>query len=95
VAPKKKPDVVPPDSQLTALGKCSQDEVEEVTEKDSSSSSQRKRPTKASLYTTAAKFLDFTELFKSPNAKEQNDWLVEGIRFERGAHVPATHMVLL
>jgi uncharacterized C2H2 Zn-finger protein len=70
VAPKKRPDVVPTDSQLTALGKRSQDEVEEVTEKDSSSSSQRKRPTKANPYATAAKFVDFAELFKSPKASE-------------------------
>ena len=70
MAPKKRPDVVPPDSQLTALGKRSQDEVEEVTQKDSSSSSQRNRPTKASPYATAAKFVDFAELFKSPKASE-------------------------
>jgi uncharacterized C2H2 Zn-finger protein len=34
------------------------------------SSSQRKRPTKASPYATAAKFVDFAELFKSPKASE-------------------------
>jgi hypothetical protein len=70
VAPKKRPDLVSPDIQLTALGKRSQDEVEEVTQKDSSSSSQRKRPTKASPYATATKFVDFAELFKSPKASE-------------------------
>jgi uncharacterized C2H2 Zn-finger protein len=70
VAPKKRPDVVPQDSQLTALGKRSQDEVEEVTQKDSSSSSQRKRPTKVSPYATAAKFVDFAQLFKSAKASE-------------------------
>jgi hypothetical protein len=71
VAPKKKPDVVPPDSQLTALGKCSQDEVEEVTQKDSSSSSQRKRPTKPNPYATAAKFVYFAEIFKSSKASSE------------------------
>jgi hypothetical protein len=70
VAPKKRPAVVPPDSELTALGKRSQDEVKEVTQKDSSPSSQRKRPTKASPYATAAKLVDFAELFKSLKASE-------------------------
>jgi hypothetical protein len=70
VAPKKRPDVFTTDSQLTALGKPSQDEVEEVTQKDSSSSSQRKSPTKANLYATAAIFVDFAKLFKSPKASE-------------------------
>jgi hypothetical protein len=70
MAPKKRTDVVPQDSQLTALRKRSQDEVEEVIEKDSSSSSQRKRPTKANPYATAAKFVDFAELFESPKASE-------------------------
>jgi hypothetical protein len=70
VAPKKRPDVVPPDSQLTALVKRSKDEVEEVTQKESSSSSQERRPTKEKTYATAAKFVDFAELFKSPKASE-------------------------
>jgi hypothetical protein len=69
VASKKRLDVVPPDSQLTAVGKRSQDELEEVSEKDSSSSSQRKRPAKASPCATAAKH-DFTEHFKSPKVSE-------------------------
>jgi hypothetical protein len=68
VATKKKPDVFYPDSQLTALGKHSQDEVDEVTQKDSTSSSQRKRPTYASPLAAAAKFVDFAELFKSLKA---------------------------
>jgi hypothetical protein len=67
---KKRSDVVPPDSQLTAMGKRSQDEVEKVSQKDSSSSSQRKRPTKTNQYATAAKFVDFAELFKIPKASE-------------------------
>jgi hypothetical protein len=71
VAPKKRPDVVPPDSQLTALGKRSQDEVDEGTQMDSSTSSQRKRPAKANPYATAAKFVDFAELFKSPKASSE------------------------
>jgi hypothetical protein len=70
VAPKKRNDVTPQDSQLIARGKFSQDEVEKVIEKDSSSSSQRKRPTKANPYATAAKFVDFAEPFKSPKASE-------------------------
>jgi hypothetical protein len=69
VAPKKRPDIVPPDSQHTALGKRSQDEVEEVTEKDSSSSYHRMRPTKANSYATAAKFVDFAELFIAPKRR--------------------------
>jgi hypothetical protein len=67
---KKRTDVVPQDSHLTALGKRSQDELEEVIEKDSYSSSQKKRPTKANPYAKAAKFVDFAELFKSPKASE-------------------------
>jgi hypothetical protein len=70
VAPRTRPDVVTPDSQLTALGNRSQIEIEEVTRKDSSFFSQRKRPTKANRYATAAKFVDFAELFKSPTASE-------------------------
>jgi hypothetical protein len=70
MAPKKRTDAVPQDSQLTALGKRIQDEVEEVIDKDSSSSSQRKRPTKANPYATAANFVDFAELFESPKASE-------------------------
>jgi hypothetical protein len=70
VAPQTRTDVVPQNSQLIALGKRSQDEVEEAFEKDSSSSSQRKRPTNANPYATAAKFVDFAELFKSPKALE-------------------------
>jgi hypothetical protein len=66
VAPKKRSDVVTQDSQFIALGKRSQDEVEEVIEKDSSSSSQRERPTKANPYATVAKFFDYAELFKKP-----------------------------
>jgi hypothetical protein len=70
MAPKNRTNVIPQDSQLTALRKGSQDEVVEVIEKDSSSSSQRKRPTKASPYATAAKFVDLAELFESPKASE-------------------------
>jgi hypothetical protein len=69
VAPKKRTDVVPQDSELTALGKRSQDKVEEVIEKDSSSSSQRKRQTKANPYAPAAKFFDFAELLKALNRR--------------------------
>jgi hypothetical protein len=69
VASKRRTDVVPQNSQLTALRKSSQ-EVEEVIEKDSSSSSQRKRPTKSNPYATAAKFVDFAEIFKSHKASE-------------------------
>jgi hypothetical protein len=69
VAYKKRTDVVHQDSQLTALGKRSQDEVEEVIDKDSSSSSQRKRPKNTNPYATAAKFIDFAELFKSPKCQ--------------------------
>jgi hypothetical protein len=70
LTPKKRTDVVPQDSELIALGKRSQDEVEEVIEKDSSSFSQRKLPTKANPYATAANFVDFAELFESPKASE-------------------------
>jgi hypothetical protein len=69
VAPKKSADVVPQDNQLIALGKRIH-EVEEVIEKDSSSSSQRKRPSNVNLYDTAAKFVDFAELCKSPKASK-------------------------
>jgi hypothetical protein len=70
VPPKKRTDEVPQDSQLAALGKRIQDEVEEVIEKDSSSSPQRKRPTKANPYAKAAKFFDFAELFKTPKRRK-------------------------
>jgi hypothetical protein len=70
MAPKKRrTDIVTQDSQLTALRKRSQDEVEKVIEKDSSSSSQRKRLAKAKPYATAAEFVDFAELSKSPKRR--------------------------
>jgi hypothetical protein len=70
MAPKKRTDIVTQDSQLTAMRKRNQDEVEKVIEKDSSSSSQRKRLAKAKPYATAAEFVDFEELFKIPKASE-------------------------
>jgi hypothetical protein len=69
VAPKKRTDVLLQECQPTALGRRIQDEVEKVIEKDLYSS-QRKRPMKAYPYATAAKFVDFAELFKSPKASE-------------------------
>jgi hypothetical protein len=57
-------------AKFTALGKLSQDEVEEFTKEDSSSSSQRKRPTKTNPCAKAAKFVAFADLFKSPKASE-------------------------
>ena len=67
---QKRNDIVRHDSQLTALGKRIQDEVEEFIEKDLSSSSQRKRPTKANPYATAAKVVDFWELVKRSKVSE-------------------------
>jgi hypothetical protein len=71
VAPKKRPDAVPPNSQLTALGKRSQDGVDDRGHpKGLIVVLTGKRPTKSSPYATAAKFVDFAELFKSPKVSE-------------------------